>query len=377
VATDQPIPTPARQRVQDFKTRGLPALVWTLAAVACLALMWTRTRSFEYIGIARANEYEVSANQTGTIDAVTVALFEEIEAGAIVARLDNGPLLAQLEIARATVSQLRAELDARGVTAGAEEALLVDRLRRFQVDEESRRLDILRQRVDIETDAVERDRLTLEVERNRPLVEDGFVSVADFDNLRLTLDTVQERIERNTVLLSQTEAQHAVAATRRRDFQRRMPNLPEDESLLRPLQQAVEVAMREVDEIEIRRGSLVLRSPVSGQISELIAARGQAIVAGEPVVIVAERRPSEIVAWLDDNDPTEPRDSGRVRVASVRDREHAAESLVLRIGPTFQPKPQRLWRDPRFPDYGRAIVIAGVPALDLVPGELVSVRFLD
>ena len=50
---------------------------------------------------------------------------------------------------------------------------------------------------------------------------------------------------------------------------------------------------------------------------------------------------------------------------------------MLRVSPSYRTMPQELWRDPRFPDYGRAIVIAGVPALDLVPGELVSVRFLD
>ena len=231
----EPIPTPVSQRLQDFKTRGLPVLVWTVAAALCAGLMWNRTRNFEYIGIAQANRYEVSANQTGTIDTLAVALFQQIEAGAIVARLDNGPLLAQLETARAKVRQLRAELDAEHVTVSAEDALLVDRLRRFQVDEESRRLDILRLRVDIETDRVERDRLTLEVERNRPLVVGGFVSVADFDNLRLGLETVQERIDRNGVLLSQTETEYSIAETRRREFERRMPSLPEDESRLRPL----------------------------------------------------------------------------------------------------------------------------------------------
>ena len=52
-----------------------------------------------------------------------------------------------------------------------------------------------------------------------------------------------------------------------------------------------------------------------------------------------------------------------------------AESVVLRVGESIQPLPQRLWRDPRFPDYGRAVVIAATPTMRLTPGELVNVKF--
>jgi hypothetical protein len=39
--------------------------------------------------------------------------------------------------------------------------------------------------------------------------------------------------------------------------------------------------------------------------------------------------------------------------------------------------PERLWRDPAVPSYGRAVVIAANPALNLIPGELIQVKFLD
>ena len=54
-----------------------------------------------------------------------------------------------------------------------------------------------------------------------------------------------------------------------------------------------------------------------------------------------------------------------------------AESFVVRMGPAMEMKPQRLWRDPMVPDYGRAVVIAALPGLNLTPGELLHVRFAD
>jgi hypothetical protein len=66
-----------------------------------------------------------------------------------------------------------------------------------------------------------------------------------------------------------------------------------------------------------------------------------------------------------------------VLVASRTRPNRVAESVVLRVSPAIQPLPQRFWRDPRIPDYGRAVVIAGPAALDLMPGEAVSVKLLS
>ena len=46
------------------------------------------------------------------------------------------------------------------------------------------------------------------------------------------------------------------------------------------------------------------------------------------------------------------------------------------MSPNFQPKPQRLWRDPRVPDYGRAIVIAD-PRLSIIVIALNAIGLLE
>jgi len=373
---DQPIATPPAQKLEDFRRRTVPVLVWAVAAVVCVALMVQRTHNFEYIGIAQAFEYQVSAAATGTLESVPVRLYDSVEAGEVVARLDDSPLRASLETARATVGQLSAELEAARIDAAAGSANLIGELRRFQVDEEERRLAVLNLRVEIETDRVQRERLELELRRSAPLVESGLISQQMFDDLQLRHRQVSRRIDDNAVLLEQTEQELQVARARRQAYEEELTPQQRGDVLLQPLREAITVATREMEEIELQLQATLLRSPVAGQVTQVLCRQGQAVRPGDPIVTVSEPFPSEIVAYLTESDRAAPRRGTRVLVASRRDPGRTAESLVVRDGHTVQPFPQRLWRDGRTPTYGRAVVIAGVPALDLAPGELVSVRFL-
>ena len=64
-------------------------------------------------------------------------------------------------------------------------------------------------------------------------------------------------------------------------------------------------------------------------------------------------------------------------ISSRSHPERVAETQVVRVGPTVQELPQRLWRDPRTPAYGRSVIIAGVQGLELTPGELVNVKLIN
>ena len=49
-----PIPTPLPQRMENFRRRTLPVIVWVVAALTVAGLLLTRAQRFEYIGLARA-----------------------------------------------------------------------------------------------------------------------------------------------------------------------------------------------------------------------------------------------------------------------------------------------------------------------------------
>jgi multidrug resistance efflux pump len=376
----QMIRTPAPQRVEDFKRRQLPIIVWALSALIVVAMLVGRAREFEYIGLAQSAEYEISADATGKIETVLVELYEDVDPGDVLAKLDDAELLASIATANSAIGRLQAELHATQAelssASGQEMAAWVNDLRRFQINEEQRLLEILALKVEIESDAVELEQLHLEYDRNRPLVDSGYISQSMFDNIRLTRDRVDKRLADNRILLEQTEQEYRVAVERRESYERELPEPPRMEPMLLPLHAGIEEESRRLDQIELRREAMTLRSPVVGQVSQILCRRGQAVVPGEPILIVAERSVKEIIAYLEEPEGLDVKTNTPVLIASRSRRGRVSESVVVNVSPTVQTLPVRLWNDPRYAQFGRPVLIAAAPGMELVPGEVVAVKFL-
>jgi len=380
-AADQPIPTPMPQRIADFKQRRLPVLVWCAAAITCAILLVGRGTHYQYVGLAQSLSYEVSAPMTGQLENVFVDVYDEVDTGDVLVRLDDAEIAARLERSLATIRQLSAELEATKsqvlVTGAEANANWVNNLRRFQTNEEERRLAMLELQVAVESGEIEQERLAIETDRAATLLETGLLGQAEYDSVRLTQAEVIRRNEENRIFLAQTEQEYLAAQGRRREFERGLPSRPGEEPFLRPMREAITVESQRLEEIRARRESLVLRSPISGQISQVLCRRGQTVVPGEPIMTIAELGVKEIVTFLAESDDRVVQRQSVVSLASLRRPEIATESYVVRLGPGLELMPERLWRDPSVPSYGRAVVIAANPALNLTPGELIQVQFLD
>jgi len=126
----------------------------------------------------------------------------------------------------------------------------------------------------------------------------------------------------------------------------------------------VSIAVRTNEAIALRPGEKIVRR------------QGEVVTAGDPVVAIAEAQPAEVIAY------TSERILGRVHekmpVELVKDREKAqiARSEVVSVGPTVELVPQRLWRNPNVPQWGRPVRVKIPPGLQLLPGEVVGVREL-
>ncbi len=379
--SQRPISTPPSQRAEDFRQRRLPLIVWGTAASLCVLLLVVRGTRFEYIGLAQALSYEISATTTGKLESVFVDVYDEVEAGDVVARLDDKEVEARLERSQATLGQLAAELEATRTqlasTGAQDRASWSNNLRRFQTDEEQRRLESLELRVAVESGEIERERLALDVDRSGPLLEAGLIGRGEFDSLRLLHDEVTRRNEETRRLLAQTEQEYLAAQARRREFERGLPSIPAQEPLLRPLREAISVESQRLEEIRARRETLVLRSPVAGQVSQVLCRAGQTVVPGEPILTIAEHGVKEIVAYVAEADRRVVRRQSPVVVSSLARPGRVADSYVVRVGPGLELLPARLWPNTVTPAYGRAVVVATSPALELTPGELIQIKFVD
>ena len=376
---DDLIQTPWPQRVAEFKQRRLPVVVWVLCAAVCSWMLLNRTQPAEYIGLAQAIQYEISAPTVGRIDTVFVDLYQPVGIGDLVVKLDDSELEARIDRARASISVLRAELvSARSQLQSTNQSGLADwtnDLRRFHTDEEDRRLAALDLRATIEADEIERERLKLRQLRIGPLAREGIVDPSLLEETGLEIAEVEKRLENTRAVLAQTEEELHAAMTRRQEFEANLPRMPDAEPFLGPLRESIEVESRRVKEIEARRAELVMRSPAEGQVSQILCRRGQSVTAGEPIVTITDRTVRDIVTFLKETDERPIGERTPVLVSSLERPGQFVESFVLRVSSSVEILPERLWANPTIPVYGRAVVIAALPSMPLRPGELLSVKF--
>jgi len=375
---DAAIPVPREQRRDEFRTRRLPVVVWGVAVLILLASFVGRSLGHRHVAIAQAREFELSVPRDGVLTSVAVDLLDRVEPGTVIASLGDPELEHLLAVSQATVGQLRDEIEAAREAHRAEQSRTrseweTDR-RRFQMDAENRRLEGWALRVDVESRRVEEEQQALEVRRAKSLLDAGLLSEAEYESARLLHQEMRQRLSETEALLARTEEELRSSEDRRVEYERAAPTLAGEEPMVKPFQAAVEVELRRLADLQHQRDALVLRSPVAGQVTQLLCREGQAVVAGEPIAIVTERTVQEVVAYLMEQDAARIAVSTPVAVTD-RDSGTTGESLVVRVADSVQPLPERLWRDPRVPIYGRAVVIAPVPAMDLVPGELLDVRF--
>lgn len=377
----RPIRTPLLQRLADLRRGPLTFLVWAAAAGGAYLLLEQRTPESEYIGLTESVVCEVATQTPGVLESLEVDLLADVSQGMLLGRLESTTLEARIKTASARVSRLEAELqltEQRLMNAASVAGIdWTADLRRFQVDETRLSLEILQTQIDLETSRVEVERLALELQRVNTLVDEAVLSQADLDDARLAHERVLRRIQTSERLLASQRQELATARTRREGFAELPPPEAELGVELEVLRRAITVQQLEIEELALGGMDLVLRAPIAGRISAVLAHPGQSLATGQPVVQITSPEASIVLLYLPEAESDRVGSGRRVLVAR-RDRPNVtSESLVTRVYPGVAQLPTRLWRDPAVPEYGRAALLSPPHALALVPGEVLSIQMLD
>ncbi len=376
----QHIRTPLPQRLSEFRRGPMILLIWIVAASTVGWMLMQRFERWQYVGVACSSHYEITTSVAGTIDTIYVKQFDLVKAGEVIAHLDSTHLEARIATAQARVDQLSAELDAARLQLDERstnnKAGLVAELRRFQIDEVDLLLRAMTIKVELETDRILLERMSSKLARTRELVQWEAVATAEEEDLELESQEIARQIELNEQLYNTTMEKHAVARSRRESFENRISTRPDVEPQLKSLREAVRAENLRLQEIELSRRNLVLRSPIAGKVSEMHINVGQAILAGKPVATITEVESSGVICYLPPSPQQSPDIGARVIITRSTDHSVAAESIVTRIGPAVVELPENLWRDPATPEYGVPLLLSHVFDMNLIPGEPVNVRIL-
>ncbi len=364
-----------------FNLHIMPVLIWLVAVACVVGLFQNRWQRFEIVGMAQGQARIISPTTTGTIKIVPVLLFEHVNKWDTLVVLDDELLGAELATAAAEIERLRAELNATHnqltVEAARIETNWVTSARRFSVDAEQLRLDILQTKTVLETDRIMLQDLELDVKISKDLLAKDAVTPYDLQKAQAAYDALAKKIEENENLLAQYQQYLAKAEQRRAEFVQDRPVVASLDSALEPVRKAITVQEKRIEEISARRAALVLKAPFDGIVSQIQARAGETVLAGAPILTIAEAAPTEIIAYANETQAGQIRENMEVElVKNTPPAQIAKAARVTHVGPTIELVPLRLLRNPNIPQWGRPFLVKIPQGLELTPGELVGIRGL-
>jgi multidrug resistance efflux pump len=388
----------------------LPIIVW-LAAVACVIGLFTRrSQRFEIVGMARSPVLHVSVNCQARLKAIPVKLFENVKKGQTVAVIDTVldneqprlELQTQLDTILAQIEHLSAQLVPTQETLLAEESDReinhIARMRTFDSDIENARIQILSLRSQIASDQITLDDMAMEVKITRNLVEQKAIAPYEQEKAQAQYNALAKKIEENKNLLEQAKADLEQAKQRREEYAKSLPFNPSVDDALEVIRKEIDVQKRLMDGVLAQiealkaRESLEVKAPADGVVipiqqqanearmrragENIIRQPGEVVTAGEPILAIAQARPSEIVAYVWDRLLGQVEENMPVEIIKDREPPQRARSQITQIGPTMELMPEQMWLNPNIPQWGRPVLIEIPEGLELIPGEMIGIRRL-
>ncbi len=387
-----------RTSLGNFRSRlrlhVLPVLVW-LGAVACVIVLFARrSERFEVLGIAQGQVRQIAATCPARLNTVAVKLFDKVTEGQILAVLNSvlddelprEQLQAQLDTASAEIEHLLAQLVPIQDNLDAEKtdriATRISDSRRFSVDVENAKLEILRLTASIETDKINLGDMALDVKITQELVDKQAVAPYELQKIQTQHSALAKRIEENELLLEQAKAALEQAQQRQEEYIRNEPYHPSTEGALDVIRKAITVQEQRMNELLVQlesfkaREALTLKAPFDGVVSQVLHRQTEVVLAGEPILAVTDANVTDIIAYA-----TETQMSQITRGTPVEliknmgpTKIQIERSEVTYVGPTIEQMPEQLWQNPNVPQWGRPFLVKAPAQMKLVIGETVGIR---
>ncbi len=398
-------------RKRFYLRHAVPVTIWLVAVAVVIWLFYARVQSFEAVGMARGQVRQVAANCTGRIQKIHVQLFDPVKTGQPVAEVDTvtdselvdeARLKAQLAAAGAEAERLSAQLIPTQEKLRADTANMQmnqkDNWRRFEMDVASAQLRILDLQSTLAAERITLQGLAMQMKISEKLAADEAIVPFELEKIRVQHDSAARRVQENERLLEQAKEAMTEAQKRRDEFAAQELPKPSEDAALEAIRKQIEVQEKIMkgllDQLTAwqARRNVELTSPMDGVVipihgqrndtllqrpgEEVMRREGEVVRAGDPILVVAEAKPTEIVMYVSEQLLGYVKKGMPVELRKTRTPPQVARSVVGDIGPTVELMPQRLWRSPTVPQWGLPVVIAVPAGLDLIPGEIVGIHGL-
>ncbi len=373
-------------------TKLLPTFVWLCAVGAVAVLFQHQSTQVRLKGIAFSYEQIINTTETGYLRSVPVRLYQHVKKGDTLAIVKENTvareeyvdalLHARKETAEAELAQLKAELEA------AEDRLYLEKFeqdsditameRRLAVDLERARLAVLEINADLEPDRLTLKDLAVEIDIVKQLLTEYATEEYELQKVQAQYDIFKERVTQNEQLLAQAQSDYDAAQLRKDEFEQTIPVAPRlSDKELAPIRQAILVQEKKINELIKQRGIIVLTAPFDGIVNTLNYKSGQTVVRGDAIMTIIKPNAEFVNAWVRQDDMDKYELNMPVEIVSMSLTSKVFTSQVSNISSSLEKIPQRLWRNPTIPEWGRSVQIPIQPNFACVHNEVVGIKILQ
>lgn len=390
--------------------RVIPILVWLAAVIVVLGLFFHRARRFEALGIVQGQVRQISLSCIGRVKSVPVQLFEKVNKDQVLAVMDTIPdnekqlVEAELKSQLAAIIVERERLNAQLTETKEQlladktdrEASRIEQKRRFAVDVDNIRLQILQLKATIASDQILLRDSAMEVKIVDGLLKRGAVERYELQKAKVQYESLAKKIKENELALKQAQTNLEQALSREKEYAEYELYQPETQLVLETIRQSIEAQEYLMDRVLEQykalqsRESVELIAPFDGVVipvplqanetprpgEKMIRRTGEVVAAGEPILSVIESQPSEIIGYVTETQANRIQEGMEIELVKVGEPAQIARSRITHVGPAVEQMPMRWRRNPNIPQWGRPFRVEAPAQMNLIIGERVGIRRL-
>ncbi len=349
-----PVSSPPEHYWRQFRINVVPTLTF-VAVLGITVWLWGKNLANPVVmGQAESVAQDVSSPKPGRVSQLNVRLFQEVNAGDVIATVDvTDPLVLSN-----TIAVIHAEMDLIRAEAGLDNG---DKIRLADF-----RLSWMIRRAELASAQAQLTYARNELQRKSELVAEKIDTSDSLDVAQRDFDQATLDVEQKTLAVEAAE----------KTWHELDPATPTAESPA--TKAALAVAEENLKLAEAQLQPIVLTAPISGRVSKVDKLAGTTVTEGIPIVTIASTTPNRIIGYLSQPLRIEPKVNMRVEVRSRGLVRKVGEARVTDIGPRMElfDAPLRVRGMGAAQERGLPIIISIPPNMRILPGELVDIRLL-
>lgn len=275
-------------RITKFARRYAFPAILALGVLSALPMMFQKQTLPEGLiqlnGRLEAEDVLASTQYAGKVVKLEVDEGDRVEAGQVVARLDDSRLQQQLQQAKDSVAAAGKQVEAASLSLQVKKKEMP-----LSVDEA--KAGVARASAELGKAEAVRDQALREVERARKLEPGGTISQAGLENAQFALTTASLDVTVAEAALTQARAALSSATLNEQ-------RLEAQQSQLEALQAERDKAVSAVAEIDSVIADYVIKAPMAGVVETKLVSPGETLAAGTPLFDIVDLKRLYLKAYV-------------------------------------------------------------------------------